>query len=124
MRTCAACDSTTTYRYNGWEQWHNHDGSWLCSKCFSKYVYNALGHSVHHPRRIHFKGKDIQLKENPRKGICELCGNIKGISCQKTNMHHLEYHPEDPLKDTIELCPKCHWEEHKKLEAAAGFQSR
>jgi hypothetical protein len=30
-------------------------------------------------------------------------------------MHHMEYHPEDPLKDTIELCVGCHIRRHTKI---------
>ncbi len=119
MRICAACDSTTTYINNGYPQWHNHDGSWLCQKCYSKYVYNSLAHIKHRSRRMRFKGKLIYLKVNPRKEICSKCGK-KGL----TNIHHFaEYHDDDPLKDTIELCPSCHWKEHKRLESTASLQS-
>lgn len=52
------------------------------------------------------------MKDIPRKGICSKCGAVKGIDCKITHMHHLEYHPEDPLKDTIELCSSCHKKEH------------
>jgi len=59
--------------------------------------------------RMRYKGKMIELKENPRTGYCSIC-NWEGL----THIHHFaEYHDDDPLKDTIELCPSCHAKQHK-----------
>lgn len=65
-----------------------------------------------------FQGKQILLKENPRKGICSKCGNKKGDwyidykgrprQIQRIQMHHEKYDKSDPLKHTIELCSSCH----------------
>lgn len=51
-----------------------------------------------------YKAKIVLLKENPRKGICFNCGKEP----KRTEIHHMEYHDEDPLKDAIELCDHCH----------------
>jgi hypothetical protein len=71
--------------------------------------------------------KKIFLKENPRKGICQKCHRKVGddyVNCfcqiaivKETHIHHIgEYNPNDPLKDTIELCASCHRKEHWRLE--------
>jgi len=67
---------------------------------------NRIWDTVNRSRRLQFKDSRIYLKENPRKGICELCG-FKGL----THMHHINYHDDNPLRDTIELCPSCHRKE-------------
>jgi hypothetical protein len=76
------------------------------------------------PRRIKFKGKHIRLKFFPRKGECEKChkrigdrfinrfGSVDII--KRTHIHHIKYHADDPLRDTIELCIPCHRKEHLK----------
>ncbi len=112
MRTCYNCGSDKTYiRKEGWSQWHKHDENWYCKKCHMKLFYNPKHHKITNPiwnrRKIVFKGKQITLKENPRTGVCNLCRK----QC-KTAMHHIEYHDEDVLKDTIELCISCHKKQH------------
>ena len=67
-------------------------------------------HRKSHERRITYKGMRIQLKFNPRTGKCKWCGR-EG----KTEIHHIEYHDDDPLKDTIELCKSCHGKETYRL---------
>ena len=57
-------------------------------------------------KRVRFLGARLQLKENPRTGICSKCSK-EGL----THIHHLHYDRVNPLKDTIELCPSCHWGE-------------
>lgn len=38
------------------------------------------------------------------------------ISIIETQMHHFaEYHEDDPLKDTIEICQQCHAKESWRL---------
>ena len=53
--------------------------------------------------RIWFKNKRINVGFNPRTGICSLC-HKQGL----TDIHHVQYHELEPLKDTIELCDSCH----------------
>jgi hypothetical protein len=121
-RICAACDSTETYVYrNGREQWHIHDGYRLCQKCFDYYVHNPAWNKetsekwnpINGPKHMFFISKIMILEERILKGICELCGNIKGKNCKKTDMHHIDYHEDDPTKDTIELCSSCHGKESR-----------
>ena len=64
---------------------------------------NAKWHPIYGPRRIRFKGKRIQLKDNPRTGICKQCDR-KGL----THIHHTQYDEYNPMKYTIELCVSCH----------------
>jgi hypothetical protein len=126
---CAACDSTTTYMKDGHPIWRIYDNDWLCVNCYMKYVWgpvyrqntdtkkyrdrwNPINNKSNIPRMIKFKTRRILLKIRPRKGICELCGAIRGIDCKRTSMHHKKYHDEDPLKDTIELCNSCHLKQH------------
>jgi hypothetical protein len=59
-------------------------------------------------KRIQFHGKDVWLPFDPKAGVCNVCRAVKGIDCPTTEMHHVEYHLDAPLKDTIELCPRCH----------------
>lgn len=89
MKHCFTCGSDKTYR-NQWPRG-------LCKKCYNKFT---------NPKRIRvwFKKKVIMLKENPRIGVCSRCGKT---NC-KTDIHHIVYHDDDPLKDTIELCTPCH----------------
>lgn len=61
-----------------------------------------------------FKNKIIYFKENPRKGICKKCLRKVGHGIKRTQMHHLKYHDNDPLKDTIELCVRCHNKVHHR----------
>jgi hypothetical protein len=112
-RICAACDSTTTYVYhNGNEQWHTHDGYWLCHKCFEKYVHspvygpvrNEKWNPINGPRRQMYKYRQVVHKQIPRKGICERCG----VTNKRTNLHHEEYDDNNPLAHTVELCASCH----------------
>lgn len=111
-RICAACDSNTT-RLNEYKNpcWRNHDGYWLCSKCYNVYVLNPVYNPIHIPtsnkRRMKFKDKIIHLKINPRKGVCQVCLKKVG-EVKRTNIHHIQYHDNDPLKDTVELCNSCH----------------
>lgn len=60
-------------------------------------------------RRILFKDKRIFVDSNPRTGYCSNCG-YKG----RTNLHHIKYDESNPLGHTIELCPRCHINEHRK----------
>jgi len=60
-------------------------------------------------KQIVFKGKCTRLKENPRKGICQLCGrSVHKGEIKYTNLHHFKYDSKNPLANTIELCVRCH----------------
>lgn len=125
-RRCFKCGSDKTYaRFNKTglnHKWRKHDGHWYCNKCHSKYFENPIVHPIYGPRRINFKGERIQLKRNPRTGQCMDCDrkvgeeyiNWKGERkiLKRTALHHVKYHPKDPLKDTVELCLRCHLGRH------------
>jgi hypothetical protein len=95
-RICFNCTFSQTYT----NQWYKHDGKYYCKKCNNKLFDNPKWH----PKRICYKLKRVLLKDNPRKGTCYNCGK----ETKRTEMHHLEYHDDDPLKDTFELCDHCH----------------
>lgn len=60
-------------------------------------------------KRITFKGKRIYLKENPRKGICSICGAIIPEKQERqAPMHHEFYDEKNPASGTGELCDACH----------------
>jgi hypothetical protein len=114
----------------GVSRWYKYEHDYICSICYAR-LFNPTYYDNNKTRLIEksrknqerilcFKGKDVYLKENPRKGVCELCGAVKGIDCQRTSRHHIRYHPEDPLKDTIELCNSCHRKEH--IEELGGLK--
>lgn len=124
-RICAGCNAITSYKdKRGIEVWHWHDGHRLCESCFNIYVRNPVYHEkwnhITNTRQLLFKNKRILLKENPRKGVCQLCGkkngekytNYKGKDAiVSTHIHHIRYDDIDPLKDTMELCNSCHLKE-------------
>ena len=120
MRTCLNCGSTTTRirkpknRPNSYEHWHKYEGGFLCTKCYDKLIHNPRDSFRNNHRRILFKDKRVHIDVDPRIGICNFCCAVVGVNCKRTNMHHLEYHPEDPLKDAIEICPSCHFKETRK----------
>jgi hypothetical protein len=103
IRLCYNCGSDRTYfnkRTNSF-MWYKHEDGFLCNK----YNNNLIINPKHHPRRLGWTpGKrQILLKDNPRTGVCSLCRK-QG----KTHLHHINYHENDPLKDTVELCISCH----------------
>lgn len=118
-RVCDCCDSSETYtNKKGINVWHNLEGFWLCQKCYDKYLrLDKL--------KISYKGKDVYLDKNPHKGICSFCNkkigdkyiDYYGIEkvIKYTTLHHIKYHDDNPLKDTIELCPSCHNREGWRL---------
>ena len=125
MRICFNCGSDKTYvRKDGIEHWYNRNDNWYCNKCYMKLIDNPKWHpitnpmwnSITNPKHLVFKGKTIQLKERVLTGVCSLCGTAD----RKTNMHHIKYHDNDPLKDTIELCQSCHVKEHWRLGSKLG----
>ena len=106
-RICCICGSDKTYI----NQWYNHNDKWHCKKCNNSLFTNPKHHPITNPRKIKFKDKFVMLKENPRKGVCCKCNKI-GL----THIHHTEYDDNNPLKNTIELCPSCHMKESWKLK--------
>ena len=135
MRFCINCNSNTTYkRKSGYSNWYKTENGFLCQKCYHKLIanpkitpeYRKPYNDTRNPelikkfngRRMKFKDKIIFLKENPRKGVCGYCGkkigdefvNHKGETdiIKKTDIHHEEYHLDNPLKNSIELCVSCH----------------
>lgn len=117
-RVCSSCGSTQTYithynnRHSPHHQWYTKNGLTYCSKCNNKLFTNPkwrpINNPIYHARCITYKDKKILLKFNPRKGVCTICGARKGIECRTTHIHHKEYHDDDMLKDTIEVCASCH----------------
>ena len=86
----------------------------ICSICENKhyardYCKKHYKRFVENPKRIWFKDRRIELKQNPKTHVCSLCRK-QGL----THMHHLEYHYDDPIKDTIELCVSCHNKQRNK----------
>jgi len=115
MRICYACGSNTTFiNKHGNPDWATNKPTnlFLCHKCLHRYITNPKWNTIHNPkyyklykpRRFRFKDKRIIAKEPVRNGICQNCGKVGG----KTDIHHIIYHDDDPLKDIIELCASCH----------------
>lgn len=64
-------------------------------------------------RCVTFKNKPVHLDSCPRRGQCSNCGRKAGVDgIQMTVIHHDEYHEDAPLRDTRELCNRCHGKEH------------
>jgi len=112
MHNCLNCGSDKTYiDKKGIPNWIRYEDGWICKRCRNKLVdnpikvkkWNHILNPIYNVRKIRFKGKQILLKHNPRTGVCSQCGKIG-----YTHMHHIQYHDDDPLKDTIELCVGCH----------------
>lgn len=118
---------------------------WRCRKCYMKFIANpkidkqknairSKKYYLKYPEKMKlrngrvmlFKDKRIHLKDNPRKGKCTICGlkvgdkyinnDGKEITIKQTQIHHFVYHYDDPLKDAIEVCVKCHKEKHLKKD--------
>lgn len=122
---CFRCKATTTYTntkgYDIWPLDEDNEGHRICYKCWGKYFrspkwnhitnpkFNPIWHPITNKRRICPRGgKPIYLKEDPKKGVCVVCGAIRGQDkCKITHMHHDKY-TEDPLAHTRELCASCH----------------
>ena len=76
-------------------------------------------------RKILFRRKQFYLEKPPRTGICSLChrkigdhyidAKGKDVTIERTHIHHDEYHDDDVLKDTRELCMSCHMKESWRL---------
>jgi hypothetical protein len=112
-RICSNCGSDETYvDKREREHWYNKQNQWFCEKCNNNLFKNPKWNGINKPRMINYKGIRLNVGFNLRKGICSWCGAVKGLNCKRTNLHHIEYHNDDPLKDTVELCVSCHMKEH------------
>ena len=127
MKICSNCGSDKTYiaQIRNWKpypQWYKHNDNWYCQKCNSKLFHNpkynaktnARWGPINSLRQLGWKpiGRQIHVKENPRKGYCSLCpNNIYDGSCKRTHIHHFIY-DDNPLKHIIELCASCHRKMH------------
>ena len=140
-RICANCGGATTYlhRIRGYEVWHIRNNQFWCHKCFNKTrmkemlqkgIYKHKKYTKEemrerNARRIRFQNKYPHLKINPRKYQCSICCNKIGdeyINCKgeiaktkKIDLHHITYHDNDFLKDTIEMCASCHTKESRRM---------
>lgn len=83
-------------------------------------IINPKWNPINNKKQLSFKGTKLLLRDNPRTGICSQCGARKGIECKKTHIHHIRYHNDDLLKDTIELCVSCHIKESHRLGQIRG----
>ena|SRR6187200_263279 len=83
--------------------WYTRNNQWYCNKCYQRIFISPKHNPTANLKKITYKGKQVYVGFNPRTGICSECGH-KG----RTEMHHINYHDEDILKDTIELCVSCH----------------
>ena len=130
-RICYNCGSNNTYikKSNGRPHWINIEGNAWCLKCYNKvfihpkwscihYLLNGKHwNSIRNPKHMKFKDRIIVLKQNPRTGFCSWCpNNIHDRSCKRTHIHHIEYHNDDPLKKTVEICASCHAKESWRIK--------
>lgn len=89
--------------------------SYKCRKCGLRFETmgecqsHAKIHQTPKPTIFIYKGKPMDAGKPVRTGICSKCGK-QGY----TQLHHLQYHDDDPLRDTIELCAQCHGIWHKE----------
>jgi len=116
-RVCYACGSSDTWTDKlGKAHWYgNLPIGWLCERCENKFIKNPK----YHPRLFWFVDKQVIADEVPRVGVCSLCravlGEINaqtGRLCKQTHIHHWSYHTDDPLRDTLEVCNRCHTLSH------------
>jgi len=125
MRICLNCLSDkTNIKKNGIANWYKHKDGYLCHRCYCKLFNNPKWNPINQPRRIVFKDERISLKEDPRIGICNWCCAVVGINCKQTQIHHLEYHDDDMLKDTVELCARCHTYESWRIRKYHSFDRK
>jgi len=102
-RICQFCNSDKSWYDNKKKVylWRKINGKYTCHKCYMK-------------RRIIFKDKRLRVFEKELTGICKLCNrSIEKGEIKQTQFHHTEYHDNNPLENTIEICVKCHYDQHK-----------
>jgi len=100
------------WRKNNPEKYKLQRQNWI-EKNKEKYLKNR---KESNQKRIKFKGKTIFIGKKIRTGICSKCNrSVKNEEIKQTQMHHIKYDDTDPTKYTIELCVRCHTQEHKRL---------
>lgn len=104
----------------GNEHWFRYHNGYICSRCAMKLLYYPK-HKQKDRLRIRFRDKRPRLNQEYKKEKCDWChkkigdqyvarnGKIGIIKSLHT--HHIKYHDEDPLKDTVQICPQCHAKE-------------
>jgi hypothetical protein len=119
-RICLNCHVDKSLDKYNHSTWHKHKDGFLCHKCYNRLISNPKSNPKWKPRQLQWtpKGRQIIVKEDPRTGMCQNCGRQIGDAyvnfwgqikiIKETHMHHIEYHEDDPLKDTVELCASCH----------------
>jgi hypothetical protein len=124
-RVCSNCGSDKTgMKKDRYPNWFRYNDGYICESCYGKLIHNPSRskesiqkyNARNNHKMINFKGKRILLKDDPRKGICSWCGAVRGKDCKITNLHHIEYHDDDILKDTVELCASCHAKESERIK--------
>ena len=111
-RKCDNCNSiTTSLNVEGYECWYKikeTPNKFWCKLCYMKKIGNPKFIKENNHKRILFKNKRIYLDIAPRIGVCNLCRSVEPFDCKQTNIHHEKYDDNNPLKYTLEICPKCH----------------
>lgn len=142
-RICLICGSNETginkTKYGTpYPLWYYYKDGFLCKKCYCREWrsrnpekikgYHEKWDKICTPRILCWTPTDkfLHLQVEPRKGVCQWCGKKIGDEyvdsrgklaiVKLTNIHHIEYHEDDPLRDTVELCNSCHSKETRRLE--------
>jgi hypothetical protein len=120
-KICYACGSTKTkirYKKNRrpnaeWIYNLDDENNVLCKRCYYEIIEYRARRELCRCMTISFKGRQIYLHHNPKKGICQVCNrSVSAGEIKRTNMHHEEYDEKDPLAYTVELCVNCHNHRH------------
>lgn len=85
---------------------------------------NKKWNPINNPKMMRFKGKFVVLKEKPNREQCQVCNRKIGdkyinwygeiTTVKRIHIHHIQYHNDDHLKDTLMLCASCHGRESWK----------
>lgn len=108
----------------GNEHWFRYKEGYVCSRCAMKLIYYQK-YKHKDRKRIRFKNSRPKVEGEYKTGKCDLCGKKIGDSyvtkkgktgiIKSMHTHHFEYHDDDILKDTIQICPQCHGRESARL---------
>ncbi len=117
---CKSCDNARTKQWcaNNPEKRREVTRKWNQDNKEMKrkhYHDNIKKHRESRRRRIGFRGKRIQLQENPRTGICVHCGKTEEVQRRQHSIHHIIYDDSNPLDHTLELCNRCHRTLHYQI---------
>jgi ribosomal protein S27AE len=111
-RFCSRCSSDKTF-----PNWHKDKefAGFMCGKCYTRFVTNPKWKHIKYESQFNFRGKSHVSEQPIRIGVCNWCRAVKGQInaqcnkiCNRTHRHHESYHEDDLLKDSIEICNKCH----------------